>query len=191
MAHQHPRRTKSLARRTVAHTVVLGIPKQASNARLLSPLQERALLNFAKKTRKSSRIRALFSGPSGTGKTLAAQFLAQKLKTRLYDIDVGAVIKKYIGETKKNLHRLIDNAEASGAILYFDEADPLFGKRTQVTDRRERYASRATEYLCACLLNFQGLIILATRRRVPDSLLKIECHLWFPRSSAPGFGPTA
>lgn len=72
----------------------------------------------------SSPIRALFSGPSGTGKMLAAQFLAQKLKKPLYGINVDAIIKNYVGETEKRLHQLFDNAEDSGAILYFDEADP-------------------------------------------------------------------
>lgn len=131
----------------------------------------------------SSPIRALFSGPSGTGKMLAAQFLAQKLKKPLYGINVDAIIKNYVGETEKRLHQLFDNAEDSGAILYFDEADPLFGKRAQTMDRHQRYASKAIKYLCERLRNFLGLIILATRRRVSESSLKIECRLWFLRFS--------
>ncbi len=91
----------SPARRSVAHTVVLHIPKQ-DDTRSLPEHQERALLNFVKKAKKCSRIRALFSGPSGTGKTLAAQFLAQKLKKRLYGIDIGRLSRSTSARPKKS-----------------------------------------------------------------------------------------
>ncbi len=87
-------------------------------------------------------ISALFWGSSGTGKTLAAEVLANELNLDLYRIDLSSVVSKYIGETEKNLRKIFDAAETGGAILLFDEADALFGSRSQVKDSRDRYSDR-------------------------------------------------
>jgi len=110
-------------------------------------------------------ISALFAGESGTGKTMAAEALASELALDLYRIDLSAVVNKYIGETEKNLRRLFDAAEDGGAILFFDEADALFGKRTEVKDSHDRYANIEINYLLQRLEAFQGLAILATNMR--------------------------
>jgi hypothetical protein len=102
---------------------------------------------FAEKSRRGLGISALFSGPSGTGKTMAAEVLANELRLDLYRIDLSSVVSKYIGETEKNLRRVFDAAEESGAILLFDEADALFGKRSEVKDSHDRYANIEVSYL--------------------------------------------
>ncbi|MEI8021196.1 MAG: ATP-binding protein, partial [Schlesneria sp.] len=104
----------------------------------------------------------LFSGESGTGKSTAAEVLANDLELDLYRIDLSAVIDKFIGETEKNLRRLFDAAEAGGVVLFFDEADALFGKRSEVKDSHDRYANIETNYLLQRLESFRGLAILAT-----------------------------
>ena len=110
-------------------------------------------------------IGALFAGESGTGKTLAAEVLSSHLRLDLYRIDLSSVVSKYIGETEKNLRRLFDAAEAGGCILFFDEADALFGKRTEVKDSHDRYANIEINYLLQRMEAFRGLAILATNLR--------------------------
>ena len=117
---------------------------------------------FAGKGGRGLGISALFSGPSGTGKTMAAEVLAKELSLDLYRIDLSAVVSKYIGETEKNLRRIFDIAETSGAILLFDEADALFGKRTQVKDSHDRHANVEVSYLLQRMEAYQGLAILTT-----------------------------
>jgi ATPase family associated with various cellular activities (AAA) len=107
-------------------------------------------------------ITALFSGPSGTGKTLAAEVLANELRLDLYRIDLSQVVSKYIGETEKNLRRIFEAAEASGAILLFDEADALFGKRSEVKDSHDRYANVEVSYLLQRMEAYRGLAVLTT-----------------------------
>jgi ATPases of the AAA+ class len=107
-------------------------------------------------------ISALFAGESGTGKTLAAEVLAKILDLDLYRIDLSSVVNKYIGETEKNLRRLFDAAEDSGIVLFFDEADALFGKRSEVKDSHDRYANIEINYLLQRLEAYNGLAILAT-----------------------------
>ena len=107
-------------------------------------------------------ISALFTGESGTGKTMAAEVIANDLRLSLYRIDLSAVVSKYIGETEKNLRRLFDAAEDGGAILFFDEADALFGKRSDVKDSHDRYANIEINYLLQRIEAYQGLAILAT-----------------------------
>ena len=117
---------------------------------------------FAGKGGRGLGISALFSGASGTGKTMAAEVMANELKLDLYRIDLSAVVSKYIGETEKNLRRIFDAAEAGGAILLFDEADALFGKRTEVKDSHDRHANVEVSYLLQRMEAYQGLAILTT-----------------------------
>ena len=117
---------------------------------------------FAAKSRRGLGISALFAGPSGTGKTLAAEVLANELKLDLYRIDLSAVVSKYIGETEKNLKQVFDAAETGGVLLLFDEADALFGKRAEVKDSHDRYANIEVGYLLQRMESFQGLAILTT-----------------------------
>ena len=117
---------------------------------------------FGAKLGRGKGINALFSGPSGTGKTMAAEVLANHLQLDLYRVDLAGVVSKYIGETEKNLRRVFDAAEGSGAILFFDEADALFGRRTEVRDSHDRYANIEVSYLLQRMEDYRGLAILAT-----------------------------
>jgi SpoVK/Ycf46/Vps4 family AAA+-type ATPase len=110
-------------------------------------------------------ITALFAGPPGTGKTMAAEILALALGLPMYRIDLSQVVNKYIGETEKNLKRLFDAADMADLILFFDEADALFGKRTEVKDAHDRYANLEISYLLERMERFKGLAILATNRK--------------------------
>ena len=117
---------------------------------------------FAAKEARGLGISALFTGVSGTGKTMAAEALANELSLDLYRIDLSQVVNKYIGETEKNLKKLFDAAEESGAILLFDEADALFGKRSEVKDSHDRYANVEVSYLLQRLEIYRGLAVLKT-----------------------------
>ncbi len=117
---------------------------------------------FRERSSRGLGITVLFAGESGTGKTMAAEILANHLKLNLYRIDLSSVISKYIGETEKNLRALFDAAEDGGAILFFDEADAIFGKRSEVKDSHDRYANIEVNYLLQRMEAFQGLAILAT-----------------------------
>ncbi len=107
-------------------------------------------------------ISALFAGASGTGKTMAAEVLAGELRLDLYRIDLSAVVSKYIGETEKNLRRVFDAADEGGVVLLFDEADALFGKRSEVKDSHDRYANIEVSYLLQRMESYRGLAILTT-----------------------------
>ena len=120
---------------------------------------------FADKGARGLGISALFAGESGTGKTMAAEVLARELQLDLYRIDLSAVVSKYIGETEKNLRRVFDAAEDSGAILLFDEADALFGKRSEVKDSHDRYANIEVAYLLQRVESYRGLAILTTNMK--------------------------
>jgi hypothetical protein len=120
---------------------------------------------FAVKMNRGFGISALFAGESGTGKTMAAEVIANELCLNLYRIDLSAVVSKYIGETEKNLRKLFDAAEQGGAILFFDEADALFGKRSEVKDSHDRYANIEINYLLQRMEAFRGLAILATNMK--------------------------
>ena len=120
---------------------------------------------FGAKLNRARGISALFAGPTGTGKTMAAEILANHLSLDLYRIDLASVVSKYIGETEKNLKRVFDAAEQSGAILFFDEADALFGRRTEVKDSHDRYANIEINYLLQRMEDYRGLAILATNRK--------------------------
>ncbi|MGO9272270.1 MAG: ATP-binding protein [Terriglobia bacterium] len=143
---------------------------------------------FASKISRGLGISALFAGPSGTGKTMAGEVLANQLRLDLYRIDLSQVISKYIGETEKNLHRVFDAAEESAAILLFDEADALFGKRSEVKDSHDRYANIEVSYLLQRMEAYRGLAILTTNRRdALDTafLRRIRFVVEFPFPEAP------
>jgi AAA+ superfamily predicted ATPase len=143
-------------------------------------------------SRLSSRglgITALFSGASGTGKTLAAEVLANELRLDLFRIDLANVVSKYIGETEKNLARVFEAAEGGGAILLFDEADALFGKRSEVKDSHDRYANLEISYLLQRMEAYRGLAILTTNLKGnldPAFLrrLRFVVHFAFPDAAA-------
>ncbi len=120
---------------------------------------------FGRRMNRGKGIGALFAGESGTGKTMAAEVIANALQLDLYRIDLSAVVSKYIGETEKNLRRLFDAAEDGGAILFFDEADALFGKRSEVKDSHDRYANIEINYLLQRMEAYHGLAILATNMK--------------------------
>jgi hypothetical protein len=138
---------------------------------------------FAEKGRRGLGISALFAGTSGTGKTMAAEVLSNELRLDLYRIDLSSVVSKYIGETEKNLRRVFDTAEQSGAILLFDEADALFGKRTEIKDSHDRYANIEVSYLLQRMEAYRGLAILTTNRKesLDDAFLRrIRFVVQFP-----------
>jgi SpoVK/Ycf46/Vps4 family AAA+-type ATPase len=110
-------------------------------------------------------ISALFAGTSGTGKTMAAEVIANELRLDLYRVDLSSVVSKYIGETEKNLRQIFDAAERGGAVLLFDEADALFGKRSEVKDSHDRYANIEVSYLLQRMECYRGLAILTTNMR--------------------------
>lgn len=120
---------------------------------------------FAATGSRGLGISALFAGPSGTGKTMAAEVLANELDLDLYRIDLSQVVNKYIGETEKNLRRVFDAAEDGGAILLFDEADALFGKRSEVKDSHDRFANIEISYLLQRMEAYRGLAILTTNMK--------------------------
>lgn len=138
---------------------------------------------FAGKGGRGLGISALFSGLSGTGKTMAAGVLAQKLHLDLYRIDLSSVVSKYIGETEKNLRRVFDAAEVGGVILLFDEADALFGKRSDVKDSHDRYANMEVSYLLQRMEAYRGLAILTTNLKDaidPAFMRRIRFVVRFP-----------
>lgn len=158
---------------------------------------------FARRSTRGLGISALFTGESGTGKTMAAEVLANELGLDLFRIDLSAVVNKYIGETEKNLKRIFAAAEDTGAILLFDEADALFGKRSDVKDSHDRYANIEVSYLLQGMEAYRGLAILTTNMKAaldtafyrrlrfvvqfpfPDSRQRLE--IWqrtFPRESS-------
>lgn len=158
------------------------IEPKATWEHLVVPQAERALLTqialqvrgrrrvyqdwgFAERMNRGLGTSVLFAGESGTGKTMAAEVIANELGLALYRIDLSAVVSKYIGETEKNLRRVFDAAEGGGAILFFDEADALFGKRSEVKDSHDRYANIEINYLLQRMEAYRGLAVLATNRK--------------------------
>jgi ATPase family associated with various cellular activities (AAA) len=138
---------------------------------------------FGARDARGLGISALFVGASGTGKTLAAEVLASKLRLDLYRIDLSQVVSKYIGETEKNLRRVFDAAEEGGGVLLFDEADALFGKRSEVKDSHDRYANIEVGYLLQRMESYRGLAILTTNMKEaldPAFLRRIRFVVHFP-----------
>ena len=120
---------------------------------------------FEEKISYGRGLSVLFCGPPGTGKTLAAQVLARELGLEIFKVDLSGVVSKYIGETEKNLQRIFREAGGGGAILFFDEADALFGKRTEVSDAHDRYANIETSFLLQKMEEYEGMVILASNLR--------------------------
>jgi hypothetical protein len=135
----------------------------AGQARLRSKVYDE--WGFREVMNRGMGLSVLFAGESGTGKTMAAEVLANELQLNLYRIDLSGVVSKYIGETEKNLRRVFDAAEDGGAILLFDEADALFGKRSEVKDSHDRYANIEINYLLQRIEAYRGLAILATNMK--------------------------
>jgi hypothetical protein len=134
-------------------------------AQLRQRLKVHESWGFSDKSRRGLGLSALFSGPSGTGKTLASEVIAGELGLDLYRIDLSSVVSKYIGETEKNLKQVFDAAEEGGALLLFDEADALFGKRAEVKDSHDRYANIEVGYLLQRMEAYRGLAILTTNMK--------------------------
>lgn len=140
---------------------------------------------FQRKLAMGKGVNALFAGPSGTGKTMAAGIIANELGLDLYKIDLSGVVSKYIGETEKNLDRIFAAAEDANAILFFDEADALFGKRSEVRDSHDRYANIEISYLLQKMEEYEGISILATnlRQNLDDAFVRrltFTIHFPFP-----------
>lgn len=142
---------------------------------------------FAGKMNRAFGISALFSGERGTGKTMAAEVIANEVCLDLYRVHLSSVVSKYIGETEKNLKQVFDAAEDGGALLFFDEADALFSKRSEVQDSHDRYANLEISYLLQRMEEFTGLAILATNTKstlAPAFLRRLRFVVKFP---VPGF----
>ncbi|MFX0194753.1 MAG: AAA family ATPase [Candidatus Hodarchaeota archaeon] len=129
---------------------------------------------FDQKLSLGKGLNALFSGSSGTGKTMGAEIIANELQLDLYKIDLSSVVSKYIGETEKNLSKIFHEAESSNAILFFDEADALFGKRSEVKDAHDRYANIEVGYLLQKMEEYEGVAILATnlKRNMDEGFMR-------------------
>jgi SpoVK/Ycf46/Vps4 family AAA+-type ATPase len=125
----------------------------------------------------------LFAGPSGTGKTMAADIVANDLGLELYKVDLSTLVSKYIGETEKNLDRIFVAAQEANAILFFDEADAIFGKRSEVKDAHDRYANIEVGYLLQKIEEYDGVVILATnlRKNIDDAFIRrLHMAIEFP-----------
>ena len=120
---------------------------------------------FAESITRGSGVTALFAGQSGTGKSLAAEVIAGELGLALYRVDLSGVVSKYIGETERNLRRVFDAADEGGSLLLFDEADALFGRRSEVKDSHDRYANIEVNYLLQRMEDYRGVAILTTNQR--------------------------
>lgn len=140
---------------------------------------------FGRTLSRGTGVTALFSGPSGTGKTMAAEVVANDLRLDLFRIDLSCVVSKYIGETEKNLRTIFAAAESANAVLLFDEADALMGKRSEVRDAHDRYANLEVAYLLQAMETYRGVAILATnlRHHLDDAFVRrlaFAVHFPFP-----------
>jgi SpoVK/Ycf46/Vps4 family AAA+-type ATPase len=167
--------------------LVLPAEQRDQLVELLARIRQRSKVyeewGFATKLGKGLGVSALLSGPAGTGKTMAAGLVAAELRVPLYQIDVSKIVSKYIGETEKHLGAVFDAAEAGHAILLFDEADSLFGKRTEVRSSNDRHANRETNFLLQRLESFRGVCILTTNHEAAlDEAFRrrLSVHVRFP-----------
>jgi len=149
----------SLAQKIESRATLETIPLAESQKQVLSDISTNARDS---RSQPGGNAIVLFAGVNRTGKTSAAEVIAGDLKRDLYRVDLNKIVSKYIGETEKNLNRLFDAAESAGAILFFDEAEALFGKRGEVKDSHDRYANLEISYLLQRLESFDGLVILGT-----------------------------
>lgn len=151
------------------HDLVLHERQTSTLREIVAHVRRRATVHqewgFAATLRRGLGVTALFAGGSGTGKTLAAEVMAKELGLDLFVIDLSQVVSKYIGETEKNLRKVFDAAERGGALLLFDEADALFGKRSEVKDSHDRYANLEVSYLLMRMEAYRGLAILTTNMK--------------------------
>jgi SpoVK/Ycf46/Vps4 family AAA+-type ATPase len=150
---------------------------------LVLPFEAQAAVDEIRTLASHSAGAVLFSGASGTGKSLAAALLGKVAGRPVLRVDLSAIVSKYIGETEKNLARAFDAAEAEGAVLVFDEAEALFGKRTEIKDAHDRYANIEIDYLLQRLERFHGLIIFTTRHKQdidPAFLRRLRFVVDFP-----------
>jgi ATPase family protein associated with various cellular activities (AAA)/winged helix domain-containing protein len=173
--------------RATWNEIVLPAPQLAMLREIAAQVRQRAKVyqtwGFAQKCARGLGISALFAGASGTGKTMAAEVLANELRLDLYRIDLSQVVSKYIGETEKNLRRVFDAAEGGGAILLFDEADALFGKRSEIKEGLDRYANIEVSYLLQRMEAYRGLAILTTNMKDaldPAFMRRIRFVVQFP-----------
>ncbi|MEJ7597434.1 MAG: ATP-binding protein [Kofleriaceae bacterium] len=184
-------RLAGLAKRiTVTQTwddIVLPDDQTTAIIELLARIRERTRVyeewGFADKMGRGLGVSALFSGPPGTGKTMAAGLIARALRVELYQVDISKIVSKWIGETEKNLAALFDAAEAGHAILLFDEADALFGKRTDVRSSNDRHANQEVNFLLQRLESFAGICILTTNHETAiDEAFRrrLSVHVRFP-----------
>lgn len=169
--------------------LIVSVPQQTTLRAMAAQVRHRLTVyqdwGFGSPGTRGLGITALFAGESGTGKTMAAEVLANELSLDLYRIDLSAVVSKYIGETERNLRRLFDAADESGAILLFDEADALFGKRSEVKDSHDRYANIEVSYLLQRMEAYRGLAILTTNMKAAldqafHRRLRFVVHFPFP-----------
>lgn len=155
---------------------------------LASAVKQRAALETPGFGPNGRGVVALFSGPPGSGKTMAAQILAKDLELDLYRVDLSAVVSKYIGETEKNLRRVFDAAENGGAVLLFDEADALFGRLSEVKDSHDRYANIEINNLLQHMEDHPGLTILTTHSgETIDEVFtrRLQFLIRFPNTPSP------
>ena len=172
----------SLARKVVPHygwdDIVLPYDSLAQLREMCAQVEHRHLVydiwGFDRKLALGKGVISLFAGNPGTGKTMAAEIMAKAIELDLYKIDLSGIVSKYIGETEKNLSAVFAEAESANAILFFDEADALFGKRSEVKDAHDRYANIETAYLLQRLEEYPGLVILATnlKMNLDDAFLR-------------------
>jgi ATP-dependent 26S proteasome regulatory subunit len=176
------RKLSSLGRKIKPHhaweDIVLPEDRLQQLREICNSMKYRSLVfdqwGFDRKLSLGKGLNILFAGPSGTGKTMAAEIMAGELGLDLYKIDLSTVVSKYIGETEKNLARIFSEAETSNAILFFDEADALFGKRSEVRDSHDRYANIEINYLLQKMEEHEGVVILATnfRKNMDDAFVR-------------------
>jgi SpoVK/Ycf46/Vps4 family AAA+-type ATPase len=171
--------------------IVLPEDQTVAVVELLARIRERRRVyedwGFASKLGKGLGVSALFSGPPGTGKTMCAGLIARELGTEIYQVDLSKLASKWIGETEKNLAALFDAAEAGHAILLFDEADAVFGKRTDVRSSNDRHANHETNYLLQRLESFAGICILTTNHEsaIDEAFRRrLSVHVRFPMPEA-------
>jgi SpoVK/Ycf46/Vps4 family AAA+-type ATPase len=192
---QSNRKLASLAQKIVPHykwdDIVLPADRLEMLREICNQVKYRALVldewGFDRKLALGKGLNVLFAGPSGTGKTMAADIMAGELALDLYKIDLSTVVSKYIGETEKNLARIFAEAETSNAILFFDEADALFGKRSEVRDSHDRYANIEISYLLQKMEEYDGVVILATnlQKNMDDAFVRrMHFTVEFPFPSA-------